>query len=165
MKKLLATAAMIFCLVVFSQAQVDARMMQNPDVSKTHIVFSYGGDLWIVPKEGGTALKLSSPDGQELFAKFSPDGSEIAFNGIYGGNFDVYVVPTLGGIPKRVTHHGMTDRLIDWYPDGKNLLFVSSMNSGKQRFNQFYKVGQSGGLPEKLPVPYGEMASLSPDGT
>jgi tricorn protease len=164
MKKICAIAAMILSLIVFLQAQVNARMMQNPDVSKTHIVFSYGGDLWIVPKEGGTALKLSSPEGQELFAKFSPDGSEIAFNGIYGGNFDVYVMPSLGGIPKRVTHHGMTDRLIDWYPDGKNLLFVSSMNSGKQRFNQFYKVGQTGGLPEKLPVPYGEMASLSPDG-
>lgn len=164
MKKLLAMAVMILCLVVFIRAQVNARMMQNPDVSKTHIVFSYGGDLWIVPKEGGTALKLSSPDGQELFAKFSPDGSEIAFNGIYGGNSDVYVMPSLGGIPKRVTHHGMMDRLIDWYPDGKNLLFVSSMNSGKQRFNQFYKVGQTGGLPEKLPIPYGEMASLSPDG-
>ena len=164
MKKFFGMAVMILSLVVFIQAQVNARMMQNPDVSKTHIVFSYGGDLWIVPKDGGTALKLSSPEGQELYAKFSPDGSEIAFNGIYRGNFDVYVMPSLGGIPKRVTHHGLNDRLIDWYPDGKNLLFVSSMNSGKQRFNQFYKVAQTGGLPEKLPVPYGEMASLSPDG-
>ena len=164
MKNICSLVAMILSLLVSLQAQVDARMMQNPDVSKTHIVFSYGGDLWIVPKEGGTALKLSSPEGEELFAKFSPDGSEIAFNGIYHGNFDVYVMPSLGGIPKRVTHHGMIDRLIDWYPDGKNLLFVSSMNSGKQRFNQFYKVGKTGGLPEKLPVPYGEMASLSPDG-
>jgi len=90
--------------------------------------------------------------------------SQIAYNGIYNGNFDVYVIPTMGGIPIRVTHHGMTDRLIDWYPDGKNLLYVSSMNSGKQRFNQFYKVGMNGGLPEKLQIPYGEMASLSPNG-
>ncbi len=164
MKKFLALAAMVFSLVVFIQAQVNARMLQNPDVSKTHVVFSYGGDLWIVPKEGGTALKLSSPPGQELFAKFSPDGSEIAFNGIYGGNIDVYVMPFLGGIPKRVTHHGMMDRLIDWYPDGQSLVFASSMASGKQRFNQFYKVGRTGGLPVKLPIPYGEMASLSPDG-
>ena len=164
MKKAFISAVMVFSLVGFIQAQVSARMMQNPDVSKTHIVFSYGGDLWIVPKDGGTALKLSSPEGQELHAKFSPDGSAIAFNGIYGGNFDVYVMPSLGGIPKRVTHHGMTDRLIDWYPDGGSLIFASSMNSGKQRFSQFYKVGRTGGLPEKLPVPYGEMASLSPDG-
>ncbi|TSA26953.1 MAG: peptidase S41 [Ignavibacteriales bacterium] len=166
MKKIFA----LLCIFLFALtsltlfAQVDARMMQNPDVSKTHIVFTYGGDIWIVPKEGGTALKLSSPAGQELFAKFSPDGSQIAYNGIYNGNFDVYVIPTMGGLPTRVTHHGMSDRIIDWYPDGKNLLYVSSMNSGKQRFNQFYKVSMNGGLPEKLPVPYGEMASLSPDG-
>ncbi len=166
MKKILALIC-VFLFTLSSQilfAQVDARMMQNPDVSKTHIVFTYGGDLWIVPKEGGTALKLSSPAGQELFAKFSPDGSQIAYNGIYNGNFDVYVIPTMGGVPTRVTHHGMADRIIDWYPDGKNLLYISSMNSGKQRFSQFYKVNMNGGLPEKLQIPYGEMASISPDG-
>ncbi len=164
MKKLSALAFAILVLYGVGQAQVDARMMRNPDVSMTHIVFTYGGDLWIVPKEGGTALKLSSPAGEELFAKFSPDGSEIAFNAAYNGNTDVYVVPSLGGVPRQVTHHGMNDRLIDWYPDGQSLLFVSSMASGKQRFNQFYRVGQAGGLPDKLPVPYGEMASPSPDG-
>lgn len=164
MKKIYALAFAALVLGGMVWAQVDARMMQNPDVSKTHIVFTYGGDLWVVPKDGGTALKLSSPAGQELFAKFSPDGSEIAFSAIYNGNFDVYVVPALGGVPNRVTHHGMSDRLIDWYPDGKNLLYASSMASGKQRFNQFYKVGVAGSLPDKLPIPYGEMASLSPDG-
>ncbi|MDP2915817.1 MAG: PDZ domain-containing protein [Candidatus Aminicenantes bacterium] len=164
MKKIYALAFAAVVLGGMVWAQVDARMMQNPDVSKTHIVFTYGGDLWVVPKDGGTALKLSSPAGQELFAKFSPDGSEIAFSAIYNGNFDVYVVPALGGVPNRVTHHGMSDRLIDWYPDGKSLLYASSMASGKQRFNQFYKVGVAGSLPDKLPIPYGEMASLSPDG-
>ena len=164
MKKISALAFAALVLSGLVWAQVDARMMQNPDVSKTQIVFTYGGDLWVVPKDGGTALKLSSPAGQELFAKFSPDGSEIAFNALYYGNVDVYTVPALGGVPKRVTHHGMGDRLVDWYPDGKNLLYVSSMASGKQRFSQFYKVGKAGGLPDKLPIPYGEMASLSPDG-
>ena len=82
MKKLSASFFVILFLftTIKLYAQVDARMMQNPDVSKTHIVFTYGGDLWIVPKEGGTALKLSSPAGQELYAKFSPDGSQIAYN-------------------------------------------------------------------------------------
>ena len=58
----------------------------------------------------------------------------------------------------------MTDRLLDWYPDGNSLLFASSRESGKQRFSQFYKVSKSGGLPEKLPLPYGEFGVLSPDG-
>ncbi|MHB8907188.1 MAG: S41 family peptidase, partial [Melioribacteraceae bacterium] len=160
---LLCSLIFVLCAIDLS-AQVEVRMVQNPDVSKTHIVFTYAGDLWIVAKEGGTALKLSSPKGQELYPKFSPDGSQIAFSGIYNNNYDVYVIPSLGGVPTRVTHHGMSDRIIDWYPDGKNLLYVSSMNSGKQRFDQFYKVGKNGGSPEILPIPYGEMASLSPDG-
>ena len=145
-------------------AQVNAKMFQYPDVSQTHISFTYGGDVWIVSKEGGTANKLTSAKGTELLARFSPDGKQISFSGNYDGNVDVYVMPSLGGLPKRITHHGMTDRLIDWYPDGKNLLFASSRESGKQRFNQFYKVSKSGGLPEKLPLPYGEFGVISPDG-
>lgn len=145
-------------------AQVDARMLQYPDVSQTQIVFSFAGDLWVVPKEGGTALKLSSPRGQELYPHFSPDGSQIAYSADYDGNLEIYVIPTMGGMPTRVTYHGMPDRVIDWYPDGRHLLYASSMNSGKQRFNQFYSVSPEGGMPDQLPVPYGEMASLSPDG-
>jgi tricorn protease len=147
-----------------TSAQVNAKMFQYPDVSQTHISFTYAGDIWIVSKEGGTANKLTSAKGTELLARFSPDGKQIAFSGNYNGNVDVYVMPSLGGLPKRITHHGMMDRLIDWYPDGNNLLFASSRESGKQRFNQFYKVSKSGGLPEKLPLPYAEFGVISPDG-
>lgn len=147
-----------------SHAQINARLFQHPDVSATQITFAYGGDIWVVSKVGGTASKLSSPKGNESFPRFSPDGSQIAFSGNYDGNTDIYVLPNQGGIPQRVTHHGMNDRLLDWYPDGKHLLYVSSMESGKQRFSQFYKVPATGGLPEKLPMAYGEFGSISPDG-
>lgn len=146
-------------------AQVDARLFRYPDVSKTHISFSYGGDIWIAPKEGGTASRLSSPAGTEAFPRFSPDGSMLAFSGNYDGNTDIYVIPSQGGVPTRVTHHGMADRLLDWYPDGQHLLYVTSAESGKQRFSQFFKVPAKGGLPEKLPMAYGEFGSLSPDGS
>ncbi|MBK7631858.1 MAG: PD40 domain-containing protein [Ignavibacteriales bacterium] len=151
-------------LVGTISAQVNARMLQFPDVSATHITFTYGGDIWIVAKEGGTAYKLTSAKGTELLARFSPDGKQIAFSGNYSGNVDIYVMPSLGGLPLRITHHGMADRLLDWYPDGNSLLFASSRESGKQRFSQFYKVSKSGGLPEKLPLPYGEFGVISPDG-
>jgi tricorn protease len=147
-----------------TSAQVNAKMFQYPDVSQTQITFTYAGDVWIVSKDGGTANKLTSAKGTELLSRFSPDGKQIAFSGNYNGNIDVYVMPSLGGMPKRITHHGMTDRLIDWYPDGNHLLFASSRESGKQRFNQFYKVLKFGGLPEKLPLPYGEFGVISPDG-
>jgi tricorn protease len=156
---LLATAA------VPLQAQVNARMFREPDVSATHIAFVYAGDIWVVPKQGGVALRLSSPRGEESFPRFSPDGSRIAFSADYDGNVDAYVIPTMGGEVTRLTHHPMDDRVVDWHPDGKRVLIVSSRESGRQRYDQFYLVNADGtGLPEKLPVPYGEFGAYSPDG-
>jgi tricorn protease len=145
-------------------AQIDAGLFRYPDVSKDQIVFTYANDLWVVPKDGGTAIKLSSPAGVETFPKFSPDGKSIAFTGNYDGNSDVYVLPAAGGVPVRLTSHGYPDRVVDWTTDGKKVLFASSRESGKARFNQFFTVSPSGGAAEKLPVAYGEFASYSPDG-
>ena len=156
---------LFFLLPSISSAQVNARMLQYPDVSATHITFTYGGDVWIVAKEGGTAYKLTSAKGTELFARFSPDGKQIAFSGNYNGNVDVYVMPSLGGMPTRITYHGMGDRLLDWYPDGNSLLFASSRESGKQRFSQFYKVSKvRRDYQKNFPLPYGEFGVISPDG-
>lgn len=151
-------------LAAHAGAQVDARMFRQPAVSATHIAFVYAGDIWVVPRQGGVALRLSSPRGEEQFPRFSPDGSRIAFSANYDGNTDVYVVPTLGGDPVRLTHHPMEDRLVGWHPDGRRVLVASSRESGRQRYNQFFLVPVGGGLPEKLPVPYGEFGAFSGDG-
>ncbi|HET7617054.1 MAG TPA: hypothetical protein VFK20_00995, partial [Vicinamibacterales bacterium] len=146
-----------------ASAEVDARMLRYPAVSKTQIAFVFAGDIWLVPKQGGTAVRLSSPRGQESFPRFSPDGSKIAYSANYDGNTDVYVVPASGGEATRLTYHPMADRVIGWTPDGR-VLFASGRESGRQRYSQFFTVGVDGGLPTKLPVPYGEFADYSPDG-
>lgn len=164
MKKLLTLALIVF-LDLQLHAQIDASLMKFPDVSQTHIVFTYANDLWLVPKTGGQAIKLSSPAGVESFPKFSPDGREIAFSGNYDGNLDVYVMPVNGGVPKRLTSHGYGDRVVDWTPDGKEMIFASSRESGKQRFSQFYRISKNGGADTKLPLEYAEYGSYSPDGS
>ncbi len=146
------------------QAQISARLFRYPDVSANQIVFTYAGDLWIVNKAGGTANKLSSPEGEETFARFSPDGRQIAFTANYDGNDDIYVLPATGGTVQRLTFHGGNDQMLDWHPDGNKLLFASSRESGRERFNQFFTISKEGGIPEKLPIPYGSLASFSPDG-
>lgn len=145
-------------------SQIDARLLQQPDVSDSHIAFIYAGDVWTVPKAGGTATRLSSPKGLESFPKFSPDGKHIAFSANYHGNTDAYVIPTAGGVPVRLTYHSFGDRVIDWHPEGNKVLFASSRESGRQRYSQFYLIGHEGGLAEKLPIPYGEYGTFSPDG-
>ena len=60
-----------------AEAQVSARLFQFPDVSETMITFVYGDDVWIAPKTGGLAHRLSSPEGTEAFPRFSPDGKQF----------------------------------------------------------------------------------------
>jgi tricorn protease len=163
-RRLFALAFALSLVAGPAAAQVDARMFRYPDVSATHIAFVYAGDIWVVPKTGGVANRLSSPLGEEMFPRFSPDGSKIAYSADYDGNLDVYVVPTMGGEPVRVTYHPMADRLVDWHPDGKRVLFASSRESGRQRYSQFYLASATGGLPEKMPIPYGEFGAFSDDG-
>lgn len=152
------------CFISKSNAQINARLLQQPDVSETHITFVYAGDVWTVLKAGGTATRLSSPAGLESFPKFSPDGKHIAFSANYHGNTDVYVIPVTGGIPKRLTQHSYGDRVIDWHPDGGKVLFASNRESGRQRYSQFYTINKEGGMAEKLPIPYGEFGVFSSDG-
>jgi tricorn protease len=166
----LKSVRVALCLAAFAlaastaSAQIDARMFRYPAVSRTQIAFVYAGDIWVAPKAGGGAVRLTSSPGEESFPRFSPDGSKIAYSASYDGNIDVFVVSASGGEPVRLTHHPMTDRVIGWTPDGARVLFASARESGRQRFNQFYTVAITGGLPEKLPVPYGEFGTYSPDG-
>ena len=146
-------------------AQVDARMFRQPAVSADKIAFVYAGDIWLVPKAGGAAIaaQLAARRGDRSRAS-RPTAPSSPYSADYDGNTDVYVVPTAGGEPVRLTHHPMADRVVGWHPDGKRVLFASGRESGRQRYNQFYLVGLDGGLPEKLPVPYGEFGAFSPDG-
>ena len=160
-------AACLFAAVLTAApafAQIDARMLRYPAVSRNQIAFVYAGDIWLVNKAGGPALRLTSSLGEESFPRFSPDGSKVAYSASYDGNVDVYVMPVAGGEPTRLTYHPMADRVVGWTPDGTRVLFASSRESGRQRFNQFFTVPLTGGLPSKLVVPYGEFGTYSPDG-
>jgi tricorn protease len=163
MKKLVFILLVIF-LYSSAKAQISAKLMRYMDVSDSQIAFVYGGDIWVMPKTGGTAIQVTNSPGEESWPRFSPDGKSIAYTARYHGNADVYVMPTQGGVPVRVTYQSHYDRMVEWHPDGKRLLFASPRENGQRRVNQFFLVSKDGGLPEKLKIPYGELASFSPDG-
>ena len=159
----IATLAGVATAIVAQDAPTQTGMMRFPDVSATHIVFSYANDLWLAPRDGGQARPLASPPGQEVFARFSPDGRSIAFMGNYEGGRDIYTVSTSGGPAHRVTHHPATEVLHDWHKTGK-LIFSTNGLSGIARNLMLFTVDPEGGLPEQLPVPYGSMGAISDDG-
>jgi len=166
----------IFCLSlqVFAQDN-EARLMRFPAIHDNQVVFSYAGNLYTVDANGGTARKLTSSPGYEMFARFSPDGKNIAFTGQYDGNTEVYVMPSQGGDPKRVTYTAtigrddVSDRMgpnniVMTWKDNEHIVYRSRCESFNAFVGQLYLADINGGLSEQLPLPTGGFCSYSPDG-
>lgn len=124
------------------------------------IAFSYQGDIWKMPSQGGKAIRLTLHHADDVKPRFSPDGKQIAFSSNRSGNFDVWVIATEGGIPKQITVHSAWDSICDWLPDGNSILF-SSLRSGAV---ELWKTKLSGGTPIQLTFDGGRDGVVSPDG-
>ena len=116
----------------------------SPD-AKT-IYFSYDGDIWSVPTDGGLANRLTAMDGIETNPKVSPDGQWVAFTGRQYGNPDVFIMPVGGGPITQLTFHQASDQVASWSWDSRWIYFESS------RFNTLstYRIPVNGGTPQRL---------------
>src|SRR5262245_28695477 len=141
----------------------ECRLLPQPDIQGHTIAVSSGGDLWMVPRAGGVAWRLTTHDGVERFPKLSPDGKSVAFTAEYDGNYDAFVVPSEGGEPVRLTFHPDIDVVAEWYPDGKSILLRSQRASSIRRYDRFFRVAVTGGFEEMLPLPTGGYATFSAD--
>lgn len=173
MYRLFLLSLLLLCFMRLSADE--ARLMRFPAISNNQVVFTYAGNLYTVSSEGGIARKLTSHEGLEMFARFSPDGTHIAFTGQYDGNTEVFSIPANGGIPQRLTHTanlgrddlgdrmGPNNIVLGWSPDN-NIIY----RSRKQTFNSFkgqlFKVPAAGGLSRQMELPEGGFLSFSPDG-
>lgn len=162
MKNILTTLALI--LSAFTLLPAQTRMVSDPAISDAHIAFAYAGDLWVAGRDGSNPRRLTVDDGVAARPLFSPDGKTIAFTGQYDGNIDVYTVPTIGGIPKRLTWHPSQDITRDWTPDGKNVLFASRRDVFTGAFTLGYTIGTEGGAATPLNIPTMNHAKYSKDG-
>ncbi len=156
--------AVMIAAAAMCHAANDKILAQHPALSKTQIVFSFAGDLWSVPREGGDAVHLTASVGTESNPFFSPDGKLIAFSGEYDGNVDVFVMPASGGEPKRLTYHPGADIVTGWTPDGKQVLFRSNRNS-YSRFTRLFTVSVDGGFPAEVNLPMADSGAFSEDAT
>lgn len=156
--------ALILCIGVNAQSS-GTRMLRSPSVSQDQIAFAYAQNIWVVPRSGGMARRVTSFQGQTTNPHFSPDGKWIAFSGEYAGNLDVYVVPANGGEPIRLTWHPGGDSVQGWTADGKSIMFSSTRAtwspSGAPRF---WTVPVAGGVETPMAIPRGYQGKISPDG-
>ncbi len=177
MKRLLTTAAAGALLTGLAAAGASAQteLLRYPDIHGDQVVFVYGGDLWLASDQGGAARRLTSHPGLELFPKFSPDGSMIAFTGQYGGDEQVYVIPVSGGEPTQLTWYpasgplparwGYDNQVYGWTPDGEGVLHRSLRDGYSLTDSRLYAAPVDGGLPEPLPMPIAGAGAISPDGS
>ena len=168
----------IFLLVLITvflsgiEAQEEARLLRFPAIYNDQVVFTYAGDLYTVSRDGGTARKLTNDQGFEMFARFSPDGKHIAFTAQYDGNTEVYLIPSEGGIPKRLTYTATLDRddvsdrmgpnnIVLTWKDNDHVIYRSRKKSFNSFIGQLFIADVNGGLSEEMPLPAGGFCSFS----
>jgi tricorn protease len=139
------------------------QLLRQPTLHDNDVVFVYANDLWKSSINGGTAVRLTSDEGYESNPHFSNDGKYIAFTAQYDGNVDVFVIPSEGGEPKRLTYHPSGDFVQGWTSDGK-ILFRSNRESQPTMTNKFFTISLDGGLPEALDIPRAAYGEMSRDG-
>ncbi|MBR5726956.1 MAG: PD40 domain-containing protein, partial [Muribaculaceae bacterium] len=160
-RKLALMAAVLMTIVV--TAQTNPLWMRfcaiSPDGET--IAFSYKGDLFTVPSQGGEAHQLTSNAEYDAYPVWSPDGQSIAFASAREGSLDVYLIGSHGGTPKRLTTDSGNETPL-CFLDNKTVLFeATNMPTAKsilfadRSFPQVYQVSTDGGrahLFSELPM-------------
>jgi len=163
-KFLFTVSLMLFITSV--QAKDDNPFVRYPSLNSngTQISFSYQGDIWTVPADGGRAFRLTIHQAYDGRPKWSTDDKTIAFSSNRFGNDDIFTIPSNGGKPNRLTFLSTPDILGNWTSNG-DLLFETRRNERQIEWeNELYSVSSNGGTPVRLINSFGYMPAVSPNG-
>ncbi|HXO75258.1 MAG TPA: hypothetical protein VN824_08495, partial [Puia sp.] len=141
-------------------------LLRQPAINKdgSLVAFSFQGDIWTVSATGGRATRLTIHDAYEGHPVFSPDGKQIAFSGSRYGNNDIFVVPTEGGNPRRLTFQSGEDIISSWTQPDKILFSTTREFNAIERPAEVYSISPSGGTESRILDAVGYDPVLSPDG-
>jgi Tol biopolymer transport system component/C-terminal processing protease CtpA/Prc len=128
------------------------------------VAFSFQGDIWTVSSKGGKATRLTIHEAYESNPIFSPDGKQIAFSGARFGNNDLFVMPTDGGVPKRLTYHSAQDNISSWTVGDKILFSTAREFKQIERPLEVYSINPKGGTEQRVLDAVGFDPIYSPDG-
>jgi Tol biopolymer transport system component len=101
----------------------------------------------------GHLLNLSLHPAQDQYPVWSPDGTHIAFTSRRDGDFEIYVVPSVGGDARNLTNDPAEDTLPSWSPDGSQIAFQS--NRDRLYSDDIYVVDVAQAVTRRLTYTYG----------
>ena len=129
-----------------------------PTIHENKIVFVSENDLWIVDRSNLIATRLTSNIGEVTSPLFSPDGTWIAYVGREDGNTEIYLMPSTGGISKRLTYDGgFISKIASW--DGNNIIYASDLNQAFRRITDLRLVNIKN--HKSIPLNYGISSNIS----
>lgn len=122
--------------------------------------------LWRARSDGSDALQLTFPPLEAREPRWSPDGQEIAFQGVSSGaRYKICIVPSDGGKVREAISTGGEEGVATWLPDGCSLIYDEPLyrHAVSQMF--IHRLDLKSGKTYKLPGSAGTWtARLSPDG-
>jgi tricorn protease len=142
----------------------DTRLLRQPDMNATHIVFTYGSDIWVNTFGANEAKRITSTSAVESNPHISPDGKWIAFSSNRSGSNAVYVASIIGGDAKRLTWHPNGASVRGWTNNGKSVLYASSRETAPKPYNRLWKVPVKDGVPTLISKQWGFDGSFSENG-
>lgn len=167
-------AALLFTASVSVSAQDNPLWLRYPAISPDgeSIAFSYKGDLYKVSVKGGVATQLTTNAAYDCAPVWSPDGKSIAFASDRYGSFDIYVMPSEGGTPERLTYWSGKEIPMAFSNDGSQIYLSSYVMPGKDfsqcpeaGLTQVYSVPAAGGRMKLYNTICMESMSFSSDGS
>jgi tricorn protease len=165
----IAHAGLLLASCAWVHAGVPVDLPRDPSVSPdgSEVVFSWRGDLWKVPSEGGAAVRLTSHPAIEASSAWSPDGRWIAFESERDGYRNIHLMHPDGSGLTQLTDADLTFALESFGTgaDGEPAVLASAFLEGDLfRSPRPYEISIEGGVPRRVHDAYGSEAVSSPDG-
>ncbi len=136
----------------------NAAYLRYPSIRGNNIVFVTDDDVWQVSSAGGIARRLTAGLSEPSTPCESPDGKHIAFVSRDEQHAEVYLMPSGGGLARRMTWLGPDTMVRGWTPDG-HILFVTTYGQPFFRNYRAYTLDPAGGTPQL--IPYGQINHLA----
>lgn len=172
--RILFSLFMVLVVTTIATAQIDPQWIRYQSISPdgSAIAFTYKGDLYRVPTEGGEARQLTFHEAHDFMPVWSHDGTKLAFASDRYGNFNIFVMDAMGGAAERLTWHSNNEYPYSFTHDDAQVIFgAQRMDIAEHRQfpspvqPELYRVPVDGGRVSQIFSVPAEFAQVSADGS